>query len=61
LRVNREFGLAISKLQALSGASKGELETLTNTAKELGATTQFTASQVASLQVELSKLGFDPI
>ena len=58
--VNREFGLEISKVAAISGANKTELQALTQTAKDLGSTTQFTASQVASLQVELSKLGFDP-
>ncbi|NRA89963.1 MAG: phage tail tape measure protein [Simkaniaceae bacterium] len=60
LKLSREFGLATGKLQAISGATGEEFQALTDQARELGATTQFTASQVAELQLELSKLGFDP-
>ena len=53
-----EFGKAISSLQAVSGKTKDELSALTEQAKELGATTAFTAIQVVGLQTELAKLGF---
>lgn len=53
-----EFGKSISSLQAVSGKTKDELSALTEQAKELGATTAFTAIQVVGLQTELAKLGF---
>ena len=59
-KVSRDFGLAIAKVGALSGANSTQLAVLQKSALELGATTQFTAAQVAKLQVNLSKLGFDP-
>ncbi len=55
-----EFGLAIAKVAAVSGATEEQLASLTDLAKDLGQSTQFTASQVAGLQLELSKLGLDP-
>lgn len=55
-----EYGLAIAKVKAISGASEAEFERLDKLAKDLGESTAFTASQVATLELELSKLGFDP-
>lgn len=62
------FGLAIKTfadfddemrtLQAISEASDEQLEALTAQAKMLGATTAFTAQQVAQGMVSLSRLGF---
>ena len=52
------FGKAVSTLKGISGATKTELVGLTDQAKQLGATTAFTASQVIELQTELAKLGF---
>jgi len=54
-----EFQFEMAQVGAISGATASELEMLTTTAKKLGATTAFTAGEVASLQKELSKLGFD--
>lgn len=54
----REFGLTMSKVQAVSGATTEEFEALEKLALDLGETTQFTATQVAELELELSKLGF---
>jgi chemotaxis protein histidine kinase CheA len=54
----REFGLVSAKVQAVSGATAEEFEALQTQAKELGRVTPFTASNVAQLQLELSKLGF---
>lgn len=59
-KTTAEFGSNISKVEAVSGASGKQLQELTENAKELGATTQFSASQVAGLQLEFSKLGFSP-
>jgi len=52
------FERQMSKVAAISGATGGELMELTENAKLLGATTRFTASEVAGLTVEFSKLGF---
>ena len=53
------FEQSMLKVKAVSGATAEEFKTLQNSARELGATTMFTASQVADLQFELAKLGFD--
>jgi len=52
------FEQSMLKVKAVSGATDAEFKTLTETAKKLGASTMFTASQVADLQFELAKLGF---
>lgn len=44
----RGFEAAMSQVQAISGASAGELDKLTAKAKEMGATTKFTAEEAAS-------------
>ena len=54
-----EFEFQMAKVKAISGATNKEFKTLTATAKGLGSTTFFTASQVAQLQLNLSKLGFN--
>ncbi len=53
-----EFSKSSSRLAAILGKTKGEIKALTEQAKELGATTAFTASQIIGLQTELAKLGF---
>ena len=55
-----KFEFEMAQVGAISGATAVELQMLTDTAKELGATTAFTAGEVAGLQKELAKLGFDP-
>lgn len=55
-----DFEKAMAKVQAISGATKTEFDSLSASARHFGATTAFTASEVASLQLELSKLGFKP-
>ena len=52
------FDQSVTDLAAISGKTKEELSGLTEQAKELGATTQFTASEIVNLQIELAKLGF---
>ena len=53
-----EFAKALSGLEAVTGASNVEMKALSNSAKELGASTQFTAKEVVGLQTEFAKLGF---
>jgi len=53
-----EFAKQMSTLRAVSNASAEEMNALSASAKELGATTQFTAIQVGELQTEFAKMGF---
>ena len=55
--VVRDFGQAQADLTSVLGESS---EALKKQSLELGSSTTFTASQVAELQKELAKLGFDP-
>lgn len=55
-----EFEFQMKQVGVISGATADELLVLSDSAKELGATTAFTAGEVAGLQKELAKLGFDP-
>jgi len=55
-----EFEKSMSKVKAISGATVQEFEALTKSARDFGASTAFSATQVSGLQLELSKLGFDP-
>lgn len=52
------FDQAQADLQAISGKTAEQLASLTAQAKELGATTQFSATQITEMQIELAKLGF---
>ena len=55
-----DFDQAVADLGAVSStATEEELSKLTKQAKELGATTQFSATQITEMQIELSKLGFE--
>jgi hypothetical protein len=56
--VVREFDQAQANLASVLGVNRDEMTALTAQAKELGATTKFTASQVSELQLEFAKLGF---
>ena len=59
----RQFALfddAIRATAAVSQASGAELQKLNDKARELGATTSFTAVQVANLMTELGRAGFKP-
>lgn len=53
-----DFDQAQADLQAISGKTAEEIAGLTEQAKELGATTQFSATQITEMQTELAKLGF---
>ena len=55
-----QFENGMMKVKTVTGASASEFKTLTDEAKRLGETTQFTALQVADLQLVLGRKGFDP-
>lgn len=54
------FDDAVREVGAVSRATDSELAKLRETAKRLGATTSFTATQVAELMAELGRAGFSP-
>lgn len=56
--VVKNFDQANANLASVLGVNREEMAGLTQTAKDLGATTKFTASQVSELQLEFAKLGF---
>tara|TARA_R100001224_G_scaffold40485_1_gene23178 strand:- start:1634 stop:4057 length:2424 start_codon:yes stop_codon:yes gene_type:complete len=55
-----QFENGMMKVNTVTGATVDEFKMLTDEAKRLGATTQFTALQVADLQLVLGRKGFDP-
>ena len=58
LKVAVDFEASMSRVQAVSGATSEQFKSLEETAKKLGRTTVFTASEVSSLMLEYAKLGF---
>ena len=54
----KNFEQSQADLQAISGKTAEELSGLTAQAKQLGETTQFSATQITEMQIELAKLGF---
>src|SRR5699024_3347329 len=56
----KDFSFGMAQVRAISGATVEEFESLRKSALALGAATAFSASDVAELQLNLSKLGFDP-
>lgn len=59
VEASMEFGYTMSTVEALSGASVTEMQTLTATAKELGATTAFTANQSAQAMTYMGMAGWN--
>ena len=59
IRKNVEFEKSMADVRAITGASSEEFKRLEEDAKRLGQTTEWTASQVATLQKEFAKLGFN--
>jgi hypothetical protein len=55
-----DFEQSLAKVQAVSGATGQQMQALRKNAEDLGASTRFAASEVAGLQLNLSKLGFNP-
>jgi TP901 family phage tail tape measure protein len=58
IRVGKEFEQGMANVKAISGATGQEFKALEANARKLGASTKFTATEVAGLQTEFSKLGF---
>ena len=54
----KDFDQAMADVRAVSNANDVQMQKLIKSARELGGTTKFTATQVAGLQKEYSKLGF---
>lgn len=54
-----DFESSMSNVQALSGATGGELQQLSDLAKEMGATTQFSASECADALGYMALAGWD--
>lgn len=59
-RVFVGFDDMMKEVKAKTGATNREFERLTNTARKLGRTTSYTASQVAGAMVELAQAGMKP-
>lgn len=55
-----EFENSMTKVMTVTNATADEFQLLTDEAKRLGATTQFTARQVSDLQLVLGRKGFSP-
>jgi TP901 family phage tail tape measure protein len=53
-----DFESQMSAVKAISGATEKEFKKLESSAKRLGSTTVFTATQVGKLQEEFARLGF---
>ncbi len=60
LRTFASFSDQMSKVRAVTQSTDADFNKLNETAKELGRTTSFTASEVAAAMVELGKAGFKP-
>lgn len=58
IKTSSTFESAMSRVQAVSGASGGELQKLSKKAQELGATTAWSASEVADGMTEMAKAGW---
>lgn len=58
VKMSSQFEAAMSRVQAISGASGKDLVKLTDKAKELGATTAWSASEVADGMTEMAKAGW---
>lgn len=58
IKMSGDFESSMNRVKAVSGASGDEMEQLKEQAKELGATTQFSASQAADAMGFLAMAGF---
>lgn len=59
VKVGSEFESAMSKVQALSGASSSQLQQISDKAKELGGSTKFSATEVADAFSYMSLAGWN--
>ena len=58
-RVGLQFEKQIAEVQAVTQATNEEFMRLENTARELGATTSFTATEVADAMTQVGRAGFE--
>lgn len=56
----KDFQYMMAKVGAVSNATGEQFKALKENAKELGASTEYTATQVAELQLNYARLGFTP-
>jgi myosin heavy subunit len=54
----KDFDQGVANLASVLGTTRSQIQGLEKDAKRLGATTSFTAGEVANLQTEFAKLGF---
>ena len=59
LKIGADFEKAMSEVQAISGATGKQLESLTKKAKEMGATTKFSAKESAQAMKFMALAGWD--
>ena len=59
LKAGSEFDAGMSEVQAISGASGSDLQALRDKAKEMGATTKFSATQSAEALKYMAMAGWD--
>ena len=59
VKAAEDFSATMSTVEALSGASASEMEQLTAKAKNLGATTKFTATEAAQAMTFMGMAGWD--
>lgn len=59
IKTNAQFEQSIKDVAIISNATAGEIELLSRTASELGATTQFTANQSAAAMINFARAGFN--
>ena len=59
INTTRDFEFQMARVKAITGATSEEFKRLSDDAKRLGSSTKFTATQVAELQEEYAKLGFN--
>ena len=58
VQINMQFEQSSANLAAVMGKTRDQTAALTAQAKQLGATTQYTAVQITELQTNLARLGF---
>ena len=58
VRINMQFEQGTAVLASIIGKTTDEISALTDQAKQLGATTRYTAMQITELQTNLARLGF---
>ena len=56
--INKEFEQSTANLTSIMGKTTDEVANLTSQAKQLGATTRYTANEITELQTNLARLGF---